>query len=65
MDAESFTALALRVISREATDDERRAIEAELASVPARREEFALAEKFSDQWIEYKKRTKIIIPFVF
>ena len=31
----------------------------------ARREEFALAEKFSDQWIEYKKRTKIIIPFVF
>ena len=41
MEAESFTALALRVISREATADERRAIEAELASVPARREEFA------------------------
>jgi hypothetical protein len=40
MDAESFTALALRVISREATDDERRALEAELSSVPARREEF-------------------------
>jgi hypothetical protein len=44
MDAESFTALALRVISGEATDDERRALEAELshecASAPARREEF-------------------------
>ncbi len=40
MDAESFTDLALRVISREATDDERRALNAELASSPARREEF-------------------------
>jgi len=40
MDAESFTALALRVISREATDDERRTLETELASAPARREEF-------------------------
>jgi hypothetical protein len=40
MDAETFTALALRVITREATDDERRALETELASAPARREEF-------------------------
>jgi hypothetical protein len=40
MDAESFNALALRVISREATDDERRALEAELAATPAHREEF-------------------------
>src|SRR5271154_4220305 len=40
MDAESFTVLALRVISREATGDERRALETELTSVPARREEF-------------------------
>jgi hypothetical protein len=40
MDAESFKTLALRVISREATDDERRALDAEMATVPARREEF-------------------------
>jgi hypothetical protein len=40
MDAESFIDLALRVISREATDDERRALETELSSVPAHREEF-------------------------
>jgi hypothetical protein len=40
MDTESFTALALRVISREATDDERRALETEMASLSARREEF-------------------------
>ena len=40
MDAESFTALALRVVAREATDDERRALETELAFAPARREEF-------------------------
>jgi hypothetical protein len=40
MDAESFTELAVRVISREASDDERRALDAELASSPARREEF-------------------------
>jgi hypothetical protein len=40
MDADSFNALALRVISREATDDERRSLEAELASVPARRADF-------------------------
>ncbi|MCE0523677.1 MAG: hypothetical protein LV480_12290 [Methylacidiphilales bacterium] len=40
MDVESFTTLALRVISREATDDERRALEAELSASPARREEF-------------------------
>jgi len=39
MDAESFTALALRVISREATIDEQRALDEELASTPARREE--------------------------
>jgi len=40
MDAETFTALALRVISREATDDERRALETELSAAPVRREEF-------------------------
>src|ERR1700683_4622004 len=40
MDAESFTDLALRVISRQATDDERRALEAEMSSTPSRREEF-------------------------
>jgi hypothetical protein len=40
MDTESFTDLAMRVLSREATDDERRALDAEMADVPARREEF-------------------------
>ena len=40
MDVESFQALALRVIAREATDDERRALEAELASAPQRRGDF-------------------------
>ena len=40
MDADSFNALALRVIAREATDDERRALDAELASAPAHRAEF-------------------------
>jgi hypothetical protein len=40
MDAESFTTLALRVLAGEADDDERRALEAELASAPSRREEF-------------------------
>ncbi len=40
MDADSFNALALRVIAREATDAERGALEAELASGPARRGEF-------------------------
>jgi len=41
MDAESFTALALRVLAGEATDDERRTLEAELSSDPGRRDEFA------------------------
>jgi len=40
MDAESFTALALRVIAGEATDDDRRALEAMLESSITRREEF-------------------------
>jgi hypothetical protein len=40
MDAETFTDLALRVLSREATDEERRALETELSAQPARREEF-------------------------
>src|SRR5882762_6582605 len=40
MDAETFTALALRVIAREAGADDRRAFEAELATTPARRDEF-------------------------
>jgi hypothetical protein len=41
MDAESFTALALRVLAHEASEHELRAFEEELASAPARREEFA------------------------
>jgi hypothetical protein len=41
MDADSFNSLALRVLSREADADERRALEQELASTPVRREEFA------------------------
>jgi hypothetical protein len=48
MDAESFTELALRVIAREATADERRAFEAQLAAVPARREEFRQLEIVHD-----------------
>src|SRR5271163_1259077 len=40
MDAESFNELALRVLAGETTADERRALEAELSSDPARREEF-------------------------
>jgi len=40
MDAESFTDLALRVIAGEATDADRRALEAECSSAPARRDEF-------------------------
>jgi hypothetical protein len=40
MDAESFTALALRVLSREATEDERRALDEEVAASASRREEF-------------------------
>jgi len=40
MEAESFTDLALRVLSGNATDEERRVLAAELASAPARREEF-------------------------
>jgi hypothetical protein len=40
MDAATFTALALRVISREADDAERRALEAEVAASPERQEEF-------------------------
>jgi protein-S-isoprenylcysteine O-methyltransferase Ste14 len=31
----------------------------------ARREEAALAEKFGNSWIEYKKRTKFTIPFIY
>jgi len=31
----------------------------------ARREEIALAERFGTAWAEYKKRTKLIIPFVY
>jgi hypothetical protein len=40
MDAESFNELALRVIAREATDDDRRALEAACVSQPSLREEF-------------------------
>jgi hypothetical protein len=41
MDTDDFTALALRVITREATDEDRRALDAELTAYPERREEFA------------------------
>ena len=40
MDAESFTQLVLRVLAGEATVNERRALEAELSTAPARRDEF-------------------------
>lgn len=40
MDADSFIHLALRVLSREATADEQRALEAELSSNPEYRDEF-------------------------
>jgi len=40
MDADSFTDLALRVLAGEATNDEHRALKAELVTDPARREEF-------------------------
>jgi protein-S-isoprenylcysteine O-methyltransferase Ste14 len=31
----------------------------------ARREESALSEKFGNSWVEYRKRTKFIIPFIY
>ena len=31
----------------------------------AHREEAALAERFGNSWVEYKKRTKFIIPFIY
>jgi protein-S-isoprenylcysteine O-methyltransferase Ste14 len=31
----------------------------------ARREESTLAEKFGNSWVEYKKHTKFIIPFIY
>jgi protein-S-isoprenylcysteine O-methyltransferase Ste14 len=31
----------------------------------ARREEMALAERFGSAWAEYKKRTKMIVPFIY
>jgi len=31
----------------------------------ARREEAALAERFGNAWAEYKKRTKMILPFIY
>ncbi|MGZ9222969.1 MAG: methyltransferase family protein [Anaerolineales bacterium] len=34
-------------------------------SMRARREEIALAERFGDVWVKYKKRTKFIIPFIY
>jgi hypothetical protein len=40
MDAPSFTALALRVIAREASETDRAALDTELAADPARRDEF-------------------------
>jgi hypothetical protein len=40
MDAETFNALALRVIARESSESDRRELETEIASTPARRDEF-------------------------
>jgi hypothetical protein len=40
MDVDTFHALALRVIAREASETDRTALEAELASTPARRDKF-------------------------
>jgi hypothetical protein len=40
MEADAFTDLALRLVAGEATDAERRALEAELAAHPVRRQEF-------------------------
>lgn len=34
-------------------------------SMRARREEIALSDRFGDQWVEYRKRTKFIIPFIY
>jgi protein-S-isoprenylcysteine O-methyltransferase Ste14 len=34
-------------------------------SMRARREEAALAERFGQTWLEYKKRTKSLIPFLY
>ena len=31
----------------------------------ARREEAALAERFGEAWMEYKKRTRFLIPFIY
>lgn len=31
----------------------------------ARREDAALAERFGEAWVEYKKRTKFLIPFIY
>jgi protein-S-isoprenylcysteine O-methyltransferase Ste14 len=31
----------------------------------ARKEEIALAERFGSAWVEYKKRTKMIVPFIY
>ena len=65
MDAESFTDLALRVISHEASDDERRALEAEMSSVPSRREEFEqlkLTEKILRATAPLAQATRAIAP---
>jgi len=45
MDADSFADLALRVLAREATDEERRALDAAIAADPARGEEFRQLEE--------------------
>lgn len=33
-------------------------------SMRARREEIALSDRFGDQWVDYRNRTKFIIPFI-
>ncbi|MCE0499698.1 MAG: hypothetical protein LV481_17310 [Methylacidiphilales bacterium] len=48
MDPDAFTDLALRVIAREATDEDRRALDAELAARPERRGEFAELQSTHD-----------------
>jgi hypothetical protein len=48
MEADSFNDLALRVLAGEATDNERRALEAELSAHPERREEFGQLKRTHD-----------------
>jgi hypothetical protein len=48
MEADSFNDLALRVLAGEATDHERRALEAEISAHPERRDEFGQLKRTHD-----------------